>query len=40
VLLAKDNYSFTYTYTGGEQKLLGMHGSLTYEELYVPLIFV
>ncbi|ANQ53547.1 hypothetical protein XJ44_03345 [Thermosipho affectus] len=40
VLICKDNYSFTYTYTGGEQKLKGMHGSLSYEELFVPLIII
>ncbi|ABR30459.1 hypothetical protein SU69_03030 [Thermosipho melanesiensis] len=40
VLLCKENYSFTYMYTGGEQKLEGMHGSLSYEELFVPLVII
>ncbi|QTA38326.1 alkaline phosphatase family protein [Thermosipho ferrireducens] len=38
VLVCKENYSFTYLYTGGEDKLKGMHGSLTEKELHVPLI--
>ncbi|WP_407701163.1 alkaline phosphatase family protein [Thermosipho atlanticus] len=38
VLVTKENYAFTYLYTGGEDKLEGMHGALTEEELYVPLI--
>lgn len=40
VLVTRQNYAFTYLYTGGEDKLQGMHGSLTDDELYVPLIII
>lgn len=40
VLITKENFAFTYQYTGGEDKLQGMHGSLTDDELYVPLIIL
>jgi len=40
IMLAKDNYAFTYLYSGGEERLAGMHGSLSEEELYVPAIFI
>lgn len=40
VLICKENYAFTYLYTGGEDKLEGMHGSLTEDELFVPLIIL
>jgi len=40
VLVSKQDYAFTYLYTGGEDKLQGMHGSLTDDELYVPLIII
>ncbi|MDK2886644.1 MAG: hypothetical protein PWP54_1207 [Thermosipho sp. (in: thermotogales)] len=40
VLITKGNFAFTYQYTGGEDKLQGMHGSLTDDELYVPLIIL
>ncbi len=40
IMVAKDNYAFTYLYSGGEERLNGMHGGLTEEELYVPVIFV
>ncbi len=39
VLIVKENYAFTYLYTGGEDRLSGMHGSLTEDELFVPVIF-
>jgi len=40
IMVAKDNYAFTYLYSGGEERLNGMHGGLTEEELYVPVVFV
>ncbi|MCD6545166.1 MAG: alkaline phosphatase family protein [Thermotogae bacterium] len=38
VLLAKGAYSFNYKYTGQERSLKGKHGSLSEDELFVPLI--
>lgn len=38
ILLAKKDYSFNYKYTGQEKSLKGKHGSLTEDELLVPLI--
>jgi len=38
VLLTKKGYSFNYKYTGQEKSLKGKHGSLTEDELFVPLI--
>jgi len=40
IMLTKYNNAFTYLYSGGEEKLAGMHGSLTEEELFVPAIFI
>jgi len=40
IMLTKSNNAFTYMYSGGEEKLTGMHGSLTEEELFVPAIFI
>jgi hypothetical protein len=38
VLIAKENYSFYFKYTGKEESLKSKHGSLTLEELLVPLM--
>jgi len=38
VLVAKEGYSFNYRYTGKEESLKGRHGSLTKDELLVPLV--
>ncbi|PLV60378.1 alkaline phosphatase family protein [Thermotoga sp. KOL6] len=38
ILIAKKDFSFNYRYTGKEESLLGRHGSLSYQELVVPLI--
>ncbi|MDI3472120.1 MAG: hypothetical protein PWQ20_498 [Thermotogaceae bacterium] len=38
VLLTKSGYSFNYRYTGQEKSLKGRHGSLSEDELFVPLI--
>lgn len=40
IMLARERYAFTYLYSGGEERLLGMHGSLTDEEVFVPAAFV
>jgi len=40
IMVARENNAFTYMYSGGEERLLGMHGGLTKEELYVPAVFV
>lgn len=40
IMLARENYAFTYLYSGGEERLVGMHGSLTDDELYVPAVFI
>lgn len=37
VLIARGNHSFNYRYTGKEESLKGRHGSLTKDELLVPL---
>jgi len=38
VLIAKENYSFYFKYTGKEESLKSKHGSLTLEELLLPLM--
>lgn len=38
VLIARENYSFYFKYTGKEESLKSKHGSLTQEELLVPLM--
>ncbi|MCD6552243.1 alkaline phosphatase family protein, partial [Thermotoga sp.] len=38
ILIAKENFSFNYRYTGKEESLAGRHGSLTHQELVVPLV--
>lgn len=38
VLIAKENYSFYFKYTGKEESLRSKHGSLSTEELIVPLM--
>lgn len=40
IMVAREDNAFTYLYSGGEEKLSGMHGGLTSEELYVPAIFL
>lgn len=38
VLIARENYSFYFKYTGKEESLKSKHGSLTLQELIVPLM--
>jgi len=38
VLITKETFSFNYRYTGKEESLSGRHGSLSYQELVVPLV--
>lgn len=38
ILITKENFSFNYRYTGKEESLSGRHGSLTHQELVVPLV--
>ncbi|SHN68373.1 phosphodiesterase [Fervidobacterium riparium] len=40
IMIATKNNAFTYMYSGGEERLAGMHGGLTEEELYVPAVFL
>ena len=40
IMVTREDNAFTYMYSGGEEKLSGMHGGLTSEELYVPAIFL
>ncbi|MGC8820194.1 MAG: alkaline phosphatase family protein [Fervidobacterium sp.] len=40
IMIARENYAFTYLYGGGEERLNGMHGGLTQEELFVPAVFI
>lgn len=38
IVIAKENYSFYFKYTGKEESLKSKHGSLTLQELMVPLM--
>lgn len=38
ILIAKENYSFYFKYTGKEESLKSKHGGLTLQELIVPLM--
>uniref|UniRef100_A0A7C4CDA8 Alkaline phosphatase family protein n=1 Tax=Fervidobacterium thailandense TaxID=1008305 RepID=A0A7C4CDA8_9BACT len=40
IMLTTGQSAFTYLYSGGEERLAGLHGSLTDEELYVPLVLI
>ncbi|AMW32673.1 alkaline phosphatase family protein [Fervidobacterium islandicum] len=40
IMITKGNNAFTYLYSGGEERLAGMHGSLTEDEVFVPAIFI
>lgn len=40
IMVTREDNAFTYMYSGGEERLSGMHGGLTTEELYVPAIFL
>jgi len=40
IMITKSNNAFTYLYSGGEERLAGMHGSLTEDEVFVPAVFI
>jgi len=40
IMITKANNAFTYLYSGGEERLSGMHGSLTEDEVFVPAVFI